>query len=77
MVRVRLYTKAECSLCEDAREIVYRAKNQFHLEVEEIDIRSSTQLFAEHRYQVPVLEIDVFTRLTLRFTWEELLEVLR
>ena len=56
--------------------MLYRAKKQLPFELEEIDIRSSGELFARYRYQIPVIEIEGVERLTLKFTYEQLLQVL-
>lgn len=77
-MRVRLYTKQECSLCEDAREQLFRLGNtrQAVFELEEIDIRSSMELFSAYRYDVPVVTVDGVERLKLKFTDDELLKAL-
>ena len=75
-MRVHLYTKAGCPLCEEAEELLDEAKDHIALEVEKIDILRDDALFARYRYRVPVIRIGNADVLELKFTLEDLLRVL-
>lgn len=71
-MKLELYTKAHCSLCDKAQAMIeaLRQRQPFALEVH--DIRASPSLFERFRYQVPVLALDGEVLLSLRFTDEQL-----
>ena len=58
MREVVLYTKSGCCLCEDAKEALRVARAQVEFTVREVDIESHGDLYAAHRYDIPVIEID-------------------
>ncbi len=53
-----LYTKDGCHLCERAREVLHRLESDFELEVKEVDITTSSDLYERYRYEIPVVVID-------------------
>jgi glutaredoxin len=55
---VVLYTKAGCCLCDDAKLALAVARAQVEFALREVDIESDPALFAAHRYDIPVIEID-------------------
>ena len=57
-VRVVLYTKPGCSLCEEMKEAVSTAGCVELYSLEEIDIETDADLFARYRYDIPVLSIN-------------------
>ncbi len=56
--RVTFYTKAGCHLCDMAREILDEVATHVEYELTEIDIRSSSTLFEEYRYRIPVILVN-------------------
>lgn len=56
MVRVRLYTKEGCWLCDMALDMLNGQKEKFGIEIERIDIGHEGELYDLYRYDVPVLE---------------------
>ncbi len=57
-VRLTLYTKPGCHLCEDAKDKIARlAARGFDLSVEERDISADRALFDRFRYAIPVVEL--------------------
>ncbi len=58
MQKVVLYTKADCSLCEDAKALLDRLYGRYPHLLEEIDITQDETLFARYRFQIPVLVIN-------------------
>jgi glutaredoxin len=58
MKQVVLYTRAGCGLCEVAKEVILAVRRDVDFVFREVDIDSDPELFDEHRYDIPVVEID-------------------
>jgi glutaredoxin len=58
MKEVVLYTRAGCGLCEAAKEVILAVRRDVDFIFREVDIDSDAELFEEHRYDIPVIEID-------------------
>jgi glutaredoxin len=71
---VVLYTKTGCCLCDDAKEALALAREQIDFALREIDIESDPALYAAHRYDIPVIEIDGRRAFKHRVTARQLLE---
>jgi glutaredoxin len=56
--RVVLYTKPNCGLCDKMREQMALANCDDLYTLEEVDIEKDVELFAQYRYEIPVLCID-------------------
>jgi glutaredoxin len=56
--RVLLVTKAECPLCDDAKEALERARGKVAFELEVRSIEADEALREAHALEVPVLFID-------------------
>lgn len=57
-VRVILYTKSNCGLCDKMREQMHRAHCDELYSLEEVDIELDPELYARYRYEIPVLCIN-------------------
>jgi glutaredoxin len=55
---VRLYSKPNCCLCDQAREVLERLRERLPFELVEEDIRADPAAFAAWRYDIPVVIID-------------------
>jgi len=55
---VVLYTRAGCCLCESAKEAIAQARRTVSFAYREVDIDGDPRLFAAHRYDIPVIEVD-------------------
>jgi uncharacterized membrane protein len=76
MRTVKLYSKEDCHLCDEAKLVLDVVARQMPLRVEEVDIEPDpvlNQLFAEH---VPVLDLGEGTRLYWPFEAGSVLEAL-
>lgn len=71
-----LYTREGCSLCRTAKSVLLRVKRQLPFEFREVDIGSEGELYEEHRYDIPVVEIDGRRAFRHRVDPEELMKVL-
>lgn len=58
MHEVVLYTRAGCGLCEHAKDAIALVRAQVEFAYREVDIDGDPALYAEHRYDIPVIEVD-------------------
>jgi glutaredoxin len=57
-MKVTLYSKVDCGLCEKAKTILQELQREFSFEVEEIDIYKDDHLLEKYQLMIPVIEID-------------------
>ena len=57
-MRVTLYSKPGCHLCDDARTIVEQVCAELGVGWTEIDISTDPKLFEEYGEQIPVTFVD-------------------
>jgi glutaredoxin len=57
-VRITLYTRAGCHLCEDARAVLDRVREQTGEGYDEVDIATDPELTAEYGDRIPVVLLD-------------------
>ena len=56
---VRLYTRPDCHLCDEAREGLQALRaDGVNFELEEIDIESDEALLRRYLERIPVIELD-------------------
>ncbi len=55
---VRIYSKPNCCLCEQAKAVLDRVRERIPFELLEEDIRASPELFQRYRYDIPVVTVD-------------------
>lgn len=53
--RVEIYTKRDCCLCDEAKEVLARVRNDVPFELAEIDIESDSTLMERFRTEIPVI----------------------
>ena len=58
MTQLTLYGKPGCHLCEEARQVVLKARERHPFELEEVDITRDPTLEAQYRERIPVIAID-------------------
>ncbi len=56
--RVRLYTRAGCCLCDQAKRVLLDARRSAAFEYEELDIDADPDLVERYNHEVPVVEIN-------------------
>lgn len=71
-MRVEVYTKPACSLCDRAKDSLTRAQEKWAFELVEHSLYERADWFARYRYDVPVVFIGGVERLKLSFTDSEL-----
>ena len=57
-VRVRIYSRPGCHLCDDAREIVARVCADLETSYEEVDITTDAELLRRFTDEIPVTVVD-------------------
>ena len=75
-MRVTLYSKAGCHLCDEAREHLEDLAADHVFELDEIDIRRDDPLFERYRYRIPVITVDGVERLEGRISAEDVRSLL-
>jgi glutaredoxin len=55
---VRIYSKPNCCLCDQAKAVLERVRERLPFELVEEDIRANPETFAAWRYDIPVVIID-------------------
>ena len=56
--RVRLYTRAGCCLCDQAKRVLLDARRSAAFEYEELDIDADPDLVERYNHEVPVVAIN-------------------
>jgi hypothetical protein len=57
-LRLVLYTRKGCHLCDDALEVVEKARRKYGFGLEVVDIDTSPELVAVHGNWVPVVAVN-------------------
>jgi len=55
---VEIYSKTDCHLCEEAKEILRRVQREIPFELTEIDISGESPLFEHLKEDIPVVFIN-------------------
>ena len=55
---LKLYTKPDCPLCDDAKDALNAVAADSPIEIQEIDITSNLGLFTKYKDSIPVLEMN-------------------
>ncbi len=59
MVKVTIYTKKDCCLCETAKEVIKKVQADYPImEIYEVDVTSDTDLYQRFQYEIPVVFIE-------------------
>ena len=75
-MKVTLYTRQRCHLCEDAQRVIEAARARAEFEFERIDIDADPQLRRLYNDEAPVVAIDGKKAFKYWVTMEELLKKL-
>jgi glutaredoxin len=57
-VKVILYSKPDCHLCDEMKQVLEKARQGIEVTVEEVDISSDRQLLETYGEEIPVLFVD-------------------
>ncbi|UPM56561.1 glutaredoxin family protein [Gottfriedia acidiceleris] len=57
-MKLTLFTKENCGLCEEAKDAIRLVQSEYEIEVNEVDIYSDDALLEEYQLMIPVIQID-------------------
>lgn len=57
MLEIVLYSKPQCSICDEARELLLGLAGRYRFSLREVDITRDETDFASFRYRIPVFQI--------------------
>jgi hypothetical protein len=57
-MKVSLYGKADCCLCDEAKVVIERARRRIAFDLELIDVAADPELLARHGEEIPLVFID-------------------
>ncbi len=72
MVKVRMYSKPGCGLCDEAREVIFAVRGRKPFDYEEIDISGDDALELGYGIRIPVVDVDGLERFEIRVDPDEL-----
>ena len=58
MITIEIMTKKDCSLCDDAKEIIQQVIAELPAELKMTDIESDLELFERYKEKIPVVLIN-------------------
>jgi hypothetical protein len=76
MVKMTFYYKAGCWLCDTAQEMLNGLREQYDIEVSNVDITSDDGLYELYRFDIPVFEFNDGSTLHGRIKKKDLLQKL-
>lgn len=71
MTKVVIYSKPDCHLCEEAKEVIKAAGCGTRFTLEEVNIESDPELKRRYRYDIPVITIGGVEAFRHRVSAEE------
>ena len=69
MIRVEVYGKAECGLCDEVKGVLRRVQREIPFELAEVDIEASPALRETYAERVPLVFVN--GRLAFKFRVDE------
>jgi len=69
---ILIYTRLQCCLCEEMKQVVHRIAQRFSLAVKEVDVDASPELQKQYTNEVPVLFINGRKAFKYRVTEKDL-----
>lgn len=57
-IKLTFFTKENCGLCNEAKEIIESLRLEHKIEVTEIDIYSYDELLERYQLMIPVIQIN-------------------
>ncbi len=57
-IKLQLYTKSDCPLCDKAKAALEKVSEKYPIQVEEVDITKNLGLFTKYKDLIPVLEME-------------------
>ena len=72
MVKVRMYSRPGCGLCDEAREVIAAVRARTPFAYEEIDISGDDAIELEYGVRIPVVDVDGQERFEITVDPDEL-----
>jgi glutaredoxin len=76
MIALTIYSRPGCHLCDEMKAVVQRVAQSIPLQLEEIDISTSSELEERYGLEIPVLMVEGKKAAKYRIGEEELRRVL-
>lgn len=76
-VRLELYTRPGCHLCDDLKKLCQRLAGEFPVQLTEVNIETNPELRSRYDQEIPVLFIDGRKAVKHRTTEEALRRLIR
>jgi glutaredoxin len=77
IVQLLLYTRKDCCLCEEMKQLIDQVSQSYRVIVREVDVDASADLQAKYGGEIPVLFINGRKAFKYRVTARELEKRLR
>lgn len=65
MIRVEVYGKADCALCDDVKTVLRRVQREIPFDLGEVDIAATPELWETYKERVPLVFVN--GRLAFKF----------
>ena len=75
-MRLTFYSKPNCPLCDEARDMLEDLNREFALVVTEVNIFGNPAIYEKYKYLIPVLELENGQVIKARFSEAELRQAL-
>ncbi len=72
MITVKIYSKPDCHLCEEAKAVLDVVRNQIPFQLDEINIETDPHCYDLYKEQIPVIFINEQKAFKFRVTEKEL-----
>ncbi len=72
MIRLTLYSKPNCPLCDEALDMLEDLKRDFALSVTEVNIQKDAAVYEMYKYMIPVIVLENGLIINARFTEAQL-----
>jgi len=75
-ILLEIYSKENCQLCDELKEIVKKVNKKIDFEIKEIDITKDVDIFEKYKYDIPVVHLNGIIAFKHRITEDELIKKL-
>ncbi len=58
MIRVEVYGKRDCCLCDEAKAILVKVRREVPFDLREVDIEFAPELYATYTERIPLIVIN-------------------
>jgi hypothetical protein len=76
-MEVRMYSRRECGLCDEAREVIRSLRREVPFEFEEVLIDGDDRLERAYGVRIPVVEVDGREEFEIRVDPQHLRDLLK